>query len=144
MLFVITPSFSVEPIELAGQEMPIAEGATLSLEDCINIALTRSPNIKQMKYYWQLAKHNVSIAKAQYFPTISAGAGYNQGYNSNKRLSHSSRTLPSVDARLKELIWNFGKTNANIRMEKFYKIAAEHDFNQEVIETIYQDRKSVV
>lgn len=68
-----------------------------------------------MKYNWEMAKHNVSIAKAEYSPTISAGAGYNQGYNSNTRyMRSSSRTLPSVDARLRELIWNFGKTSSYI------------------------------
>lgn len=139
-IFFISSSlvYSAEPIILENEEMPIKEGASLTLENCIDIAIKRSPNIKQMKYNWQIAKHNVSIAKAQYAPTISAGVGYNQGYNSNRSLQHYSRTLPSVDARLKEMIWNFGKTNANIRMEKFYKIAAEHDFNQEIIETIYQ------
>lgn len=137
LLWIAIPVFSAEPIELAKQELPIVEGATLSLEDCIDIALKRSPAIKDMRYYWQMAKHNVSIAKSQYAPTISAGVGYNQGYNTNRHMNHSSRTLPSVDARLREMIWNFGKTNASIRMEKFYKIAAEHDFNQEVINTIY-------
>ena len=91
-----------------------------------------------MRYYWQMAKHNVSIAKAQYAPTLSAGAGYHQDWTRARRYTSSTRSLPSVDVRLREMIWNFGKTNANIRMEKFYKIAAEHDFNQEVIETIYQ------
>lgn len=132
-----TTVFALEEIELANQEIPITEGATLSLEECINIALQRSPNIKQMRYYWQMAKHNVSIAKAQYAPTISAGAGYNQGWDRSRHRTTDTRILPSVDARLREMIWNFGKTNANIRMEKFYKIAAEHDFNQEVIDTIY-------
>ncbi len=138
LLFFIAPSFSAEPIQLSAQEMPITEGANLSLDDCINIALSRSPNIKQMRYYWQMAKHNVSIAKAQYAPTLSAGAGYHQDWTRAWRHTSSTRSLPSVDVRLREMIWNFGKTNANIRMEKFYKIAAEHDFNQEVIETIYQ------
>ncbi|MCR5266714.1 MAG: TolC family protein [Cyanobacteria bacterium RUI128] len=138
MLCLVTPSFSAEPIQLENQDIPIAEGASLTLEDCIGIALSRSPRIKQMKYYWQLAKHNVSIAKAQYFPTLSAGAGYNQGWDRTRHMTRESRILPSADVRLKELIWNFGKTNANIRMEKFYKIAAEHDFNQEIINTIYQ------
>lgn len=137
MLGMAASVLAIEPVELANQEMPITEGATLSLDDCINIALKRSPAIKDMRYYWQIAKHNVSIAKSQYAPTISAGAGYNQSYNSSRQFSHSSRVLPSVDARLREMIWNFGKTNASIRMEKFYKIAAEHDFNQEVINTIY-------
>ncbi len=132
-----TSAFAIEEIELANQEIPITEGATLSLDDCINIALKRSPRIKQMRYYWQMAKHNVSIAKAQYAPTLSAGAGYNQGWDRSRHRTTNTRILPNVDARLKEMIWNFGKTNANIRMEKFYKIAAEHDFNQEVIDTIY-------
>ena len=132
-----TSAFALEEIELADQEIPIKEGATLSLDDCINIALQRSPQIKQMRYYWQMAKHNVSIAKAQYTPTLSAGAGYNQDWSRYRRYTHNTRILPSVDVRLREMIWNFGKTNANIRMEKFYKIAAEHDFNQEVIDTIY-------
>ena len=132
-----TSAFALEEIELADQEIPIKEGATLSLDDCINIALQRSPQIKQMRYYWQMAKHNVSIAKAQYAPTLSAGAGYNQDWSRYRRYTHNTRILPSVDVRLREMIWNFGKTNANIRMEKFYKIAAEHDFNQEVIDTIY-------
>ncbi len=137
-MFLVSATYlyAAEPIELKA-DMPITEGASLSLEDCIEIALKRSPAIKDMRYNWQRAKHNVSIAKSAYFPTISAGAGYGQGYNSSRRMMHSTRTLPSVDARLKEMIWNFGKTNANIRMEKFYKIAAEHDFNQEVINTIF-------
>ena len=138
MLLFVTSSSAAEPIQLADQSIPIEEGATLTLEECVDIALARSPRIKQMRYYWQLAKHNVSIAKAQYFPTFSVGAGYNQGWNRSRHVTTDSRVLPSADARLKELIWNFGKTNANIRMEKFYKIAAEHDFNQEVINTIYQ------
>lgn len=132
-----TSVFALEEIELANQEIPITEGAVLSLEDCIDIALKRSPRIKQMRYYWEMAKHNVSIAKAQYAPTLSAGAGYYQGWTRANHHTRDSRNLPSVDARLREMIWNFGKTNANIRMEKFYKIAAEHDFNQEIIDTIY-------
>ena len=131
-------SYAADPITLENEDIPITEGAVLTLDNCIDIALKRSPIIKEMRYYWQIAKHNVSIAKAQYAPTISAGVGYQQTYNSNRILQHYSRTLPYVDARLKEMIWNFGKTNANIRMEKFYKIAAEHDFNQEIINTIYK------
>lgn len=136
MLFLSTVGYCIEPIELRA-DMPISEGAVLGLQDCINIALRRSPAIKDMRHNWQLAKHNVSIAKSAYFPTLSAGVGYNRVYNTSKHMQHTSRTLPSADVRLREMIWNFGKTNANIRMEKFYKIAAEYDFDQEVINTVY-------
>lgn len=130
--------FAAETINInLNDDMPIKEGDSLGLQDCINIALQRSPKIKNMRYNWELAKHNVSIAKAEYFPTLSAGISGTQGYNSYKMMPHSSRTIPNANVRLRELIWNFGKTNANIRMEKFFKIAAEHDFNNVVIETIY-------
>lgn len=138
LITVSSNAYAINEIELSDETIPITEGASLTLEDCIDIALQRSPVIKNMRNSWEIAKHNVSIAKAEYFPTLSVGAGVNQGYNSYKMMPHSQRTLPSVDAKLKERIWNFGKTNAEIRMEKFYKIAAEHDFNQEVINTIYR------
>ena len=137
MLTLSTCVYAVEEVSLVNDGLPISEGASLTLEDCINIALKRSPILKNMRNNWEMAKHNISIAKAEYFPTLSAGAGYNQDWSRTRGTTINSRTLPSVDVRLKERIWNFGKTNASIRMEKFYKIAAEHDFNQEVINTIY-------
>lgn len=135
-IFFQSVAIGVEPIEFKA-DMPIQEGAVLDLQDCINLALKRSPAIKDMKYNWQRAKHNVSIAKSAYFPTLSGSVGYDRVYNTSKYMQHTSRTLPSANIRLREMIWNFGKTNANIRMEKFYKIAAEYDFNNEVINTIY-------
>ncbi|MCD8377763.1 MAG: TolC family protein [Candidatus Gastranaerophilales bacterium] len=136
IILACTRVFAIDRIELS--TIPIKEGDMLTLEECINIALQRSPAIKNYRYNYEMAKHNVSIAKGEYSPTISAGAGYAHGFNSNKRrLGSYTRTLPSVDARLQQLIWNFGRTSANIRMEKFYKIAAEYDFYQEVIDTIF-------
>ena len=136
VLLTTQKSFAINEIELS--TMPIKEGDSLTLEQCIDIALKRSPSIKNLRYNYEMSKHNVGIAKADYSPTISTGASYNQGYNSNsRRLGGSTRTLPGIDARIKELIWNFGKTSANIRMEKFYQIAAEYDYNQEVINTIF-------
>ena len=129
-------AIGVEPIEFKA-DMPIQEGAVLDLQDCINLALKRSYAIKDMKYNWQRAKHNVIIAKSAYFTTLSGSVGYDRVYNTSKYMQHTSRTLPSANIRLREMIWNFGKTNANIRMEKFYKIAPEYDFNNEVINTIY-------
>ena len=136
MLMTSIACFAVEPVTLSN--MPIKEGDVLTLDACIDIALKRSPSIKNLRYNYEMAKHNVSIAKGEYSPTISVGAGYQQSYNSNTRyMPSSSRTLPTVDAKLRELIWNFGRTSSYIRMEKFYKIAAEYDFNQEVINTIF-------
>ena len=48
----------------------------LTLKDCITKALNNSPMIKRAKINYEMAKKNVKIAQSVYFPTISAGLGY--------------------------------------------------------------------
>ena len=124
---------------LAIEDIPdIKKGEMLKLEDCVSIAINHSPNIKKYEYNLEVARSNVGLAKANYFPTLGAGAGIYQDYNSNKYYNGSSnRDLPSVEVYLNQLIWNFGKTSALIKMEKFYQLAAEYQFMDSICNTIY-------
>ncbi len=107
----------------------------LTLKDCIQKALENSPRIKNRKINYEMSKHNLAMARAQYFPTLGAGVSYNfndtEGSNRNTR----NNSL-GVNASIRQLIWDFGRTNANINMEKFYKIVAFYDFDTEVLDTI--------
>ena len=120
------------------QAIQIEKDSALSLNDCIKIALNNSPVVKRSIFNYDIAVSSVGVAKSAYFPSISLGVGYNQsfGERSNGR-SYQSRTLPGFDASLSQLLWNFGKTGANIRMEKFNRIAAEFDFDETVLTTIF-------
>ncbi len=42
-----------------------------------------------------------------------------------------------VNVYLSQLLWNFGKTNSIIRMERFYKLASEYEFLDSICNTIY-------
>ncbi len=112
---------------------------TLSIKDCIQKALENSPKIKEQRIRYKLAKNDVRIAQSAYFPTLSGGVSYDfrdsdsRGYNSNS-------TSFGTNAGLKQLIWDFGKTNANVKMEKFYKIAAYFDFDTTVLDTIFDTK----
>ena len=121
------------------QSIRIEENAVLGLNDCIRIALNNSPVVKSSIFNLDIAKFSVGVAKSAYFPSLSLGASYNQsfGERSHNRGSYQTRTLPGFDASLSQLLWNFGKTGANIRMEKFNKIAAEFDFDETVLTTIF-------
>ena len=121
------------------QNIKIEQNSDLGLNDCIKIALNNSPVIKKYILNLDVAKSTVGVAKSAYFPSISLGAGYKQGFGerSHNFGSYQTRTLPGFDASLSQLLWNFGKTDANIRMEKFNKIAAEFDFDEMVLTTIY-------
>ena len=127
LLFI--SSNCVFAIQDAKQEfVTIEPNAKLSIADCINIALKNSPALQTYKYNWMIARHDLSIAKSAYVPTIGAGTEFYKGYSRVDGYSSSSKIFPSVDVTLQELIWDFGKTFANINMNKFSALAAKYDF----------------
>lgn len=133
--FILMTSISASAIE----EIKIEKDSSLSLNDCIKIALQNSPNIKRYRYNYGVSKSNVGRAKSAYFPTIGVGTGYNLSDTNTNRNSSNSK-LYTAEASLNQLIWNFGKTNANIRMQKFNLITALFNFDDNVLDTIYQVR----
>ena len=114
----------------------IEKGAKLTISDCIKIALKNSPLIKQAHYNYRISKADLGLAKSAFFPTIGVGAGYNYSGNKTNRYTRN-QDYYSAEASLNQLIWNFGKTNARIKMQKFNKIAALYTFDNVVLDTIY-------
>lgn len=116
----------------------IKNGMTLSVKDCVSIAFKNSPKIKRQKYNLDIAKSNLGIAKAQYFPVISTGIGfYNENNSDNNYYIDHYRELPSVGITINKLVWDFGKTTAYIKMEDFYKIGAEYEFMDSLCSTLF-------
>lgn len=110
------------------------------LNTCVHAALENSPNIRKYRGYLKAAKSRVSQAKTDFFPTISAGTGY--GYNglSGNKISSTSEGAYSASASLNWLIFNFGKSNAKIDMQKFYAISSQNDLDNIILQTIYNVR----
>ena len=119
------------------QNIKIEENASLGLNDCIKIALNNSPVIKRYILNMNIASSNVGMAKSAYFPTIGVGVSYSQNMGKRRHQSYDTRLLPGFDASLSQLLWDFGKTMADVRMEKFNRIAAEFDFDEGVLTTIF-------
>ena len=129
-LFIsFTPAFSAE-------FAAIQKGMVLSLDDCIEIALKNSPNIKRSKYNYRLSKTDVNTAKSDFFPTITLGTGLN--YNDSKSsYRNTNNNYYNAEASINQLIWNFGRTNARIKMQKFNMISSQFNFDNTVLSTIY-------
>lgn len=117
-------------------DIKVTEGSVLSLRDCITIALKNNPNIKNAKYNYDISKSNVNLARSEFFPTIGYGTGWVYNAVNQKRYSSDTKNY-SVEASLNQLLFNFGRTNANIKMQKFYMIADEYTFNNIVRQTIF-------
>lgn len=129
LFYTISSAFAIE-------QMSVEKNAILNIKDCITIALQNSPKIKKARYNYGIAKGNLGIAKSEYFPTLGIGTGYNITDNNNNRRS-TNANIYSAEANINQLIWNFGKTNANIRMYNFDRVAALYEFEDMVLETIF-------
>ena len=116
----------------------VKKGDYLSIKDCVAIGLERSPIIKEYAYRLEIAKSNVGKAKSTYFPEFSAGVGIAQKYNSNtKNYLKNYREIPTVGVTLQMMIFDCGKTLANIRMEQFLAISAEYEFLDSGCTTVF-------
>lgn len=129
----LTPANAIEDIN-------IQENSILTLNDCISIALNNNPAIRNARYNYGISKANVNIARSEFFPTVGVGTGYTFNDVSSSRRGMNALTNTNtytVEATLNQLLWNFGRTNANIKMQKFYMIADKYNFENAVRETTF-------
>ena len=122
----ILPSFAIQEIN---------EGDVLNLDKCIEIALRNSPYISKAKANIRYSKANLGQSKSAWVPSISAGTGFS---GSHSRIGHrnSDNNYFMADAMISQLIYDFGKTNANIGIQKFNTLASEYELEQVTLETI--------
>ena len=146
LIFVISlilsvPVFAIEDHEEHDElfhSKTVSNGTVLSVKDCVALAYKNSPKIKRKKYELDIAKSNVGIAKSGYFPVIGAGAGFNYERNSDSvYYDKRYRDLPYVGITVNQLVYDFGKTNADIKMEKFYEIGAKFEFVDSLCHTLF-------
>ena len=129
ILALSMPTFALEDIN-------VQQGSVLSLNDCISIALNHNPAIKNARYNYGISKSNVGVARSEFFPTVGVGTGYSYNTTSSSKINTDTNAY-TVQATLNQLLWNFGRTNANIKMQKFYLIADEYNFYNTVRETTF-------
>ena len=116
----------------------VEDGTNLDVINCVALAFKNSPKIRHKKYELDLAKSNVGRAKAAFFPVIGAGVGfYNENNSDREYYHHYYRELPNVAVTVNQLVWDFGKSTANIKMEEFYKIGAEYEFMDSLCSTLF-------
>ena len=116
----------------------ITSSKPLTVTDCISLAYQNSPKIKRQKYNLDVAKSELGLARSAYFPVINAGVGfYNENNSNHVYYDRHYRDLPSVGVSINKMVWDFGKTTANIKMQEFYKIGAEYEFMDSLCSTLF-------
>ena len=118
----------------------VQKNDSLSLSKCIEMAVFNAGAARRAYMNYEMATNSVGIAKSAFIPTLSAGVGLNVTDNSRLNNGITSRTFPSIQATLNQLIWDFGKTSALIRMSKFNKIMAKYQMDELLNSIIYETK----
>ena len=110
----------------------IEKGVTLGVDDCIELAIKNSPEIQIYEQQIKMQDYKVGRSKASYAPTIGASIGQDYG---NTDIGYRATQSKTSTARvsLNQLIYSFGKVFSQVKMQKFYKIAAEYDLQTAIL-----------
>jgi outer membrane protein len=114
----------VLPFRAHGEEI-IKKGATLTLQQCLDIAETKQPAIIAAQYVVDVNRSRVGEARSNYYPQISADASYSR----IKPLSPTSAAFATGrtgsfneytgGVSLSQNIYDFGRTSSQVDISKF-------------------------
>ncbi|MCR4881425.1 MAG: TolC family protein [bacterium] len=127
---VMLPAFALEDLKEDKQK-------TFSVEQCIKYALEHNEAIKIAKNMVKIQKSRVGQAKSDYFPRLGLGNGYTFSDRKTKGMHETHSNTYDVDLSVNQLIWNFGKTAANINMQKYNAKSAQYDLEDEILNITY-------
>ena len=100
----------------------IKKGAVLNLNNCIEIALKRQPNIVAAVSTVNMNESKVGEAEADYYPQVDLTSGYSR-VSSAQASSSSNSTNRSLDQfngsiSLRQNIYDFGKTATQVKVQR--------------------------
>jgi len=136
----------------AQAENLIEPGEVLTLEKCTELAIKNHPSIIASENTAKAAKSRVYEASSSFWPQVSTNASYTR----TKPVTTSSSSLSSlglgstgssdqdksydaygISLNLEQLIFDFGKTWDQVKIQDYSRQASEHQLNNTIIEITF-------
>lgn len=133
---------SAESATAPNKDTLLTGNIVFSMEDCEKLMLKNDPNIKIKQDIQKAQKSAVGIAKSNYFPTIYGSTGYNLNNTQYSRSKDDAvaNNYYGLNLGINQLIWDFGKTTAQINMNKYNYEAAGYDLANQITLSTYAVR----
>ena len=128
------------PVIQGKPKIPFSQMTVMSIDDCVEYALSHSPLLMVSEERVEAAKTGIGQARSAYAPRFTAGVNYNFTGNHGTRIVNSHENALGINLGVSEMIWDFGRTTAKINMAKYDTQAAEYDHGYETLNIIYQVR----
>ncbi|NLO92559.1 MAG: TolC family protein [Elusimicrobia bacterium] len=139
---ILSVAASVCLSHTAAAEPLIVSGSTLTLQDCVSIALSNDPDIKSLRYTAQAEHDAMRQQLSSYLPGVSASASYLSNHavqqNVNDAAASSFWTYDGKSAglSLQQLIFDFGKTPAKIAAGQAGERSARFNVENQVVNVV--------
>lgn len=121
ILFIMLLMFFI-PVQVGAEEI-IRKGESLTLERCLEIALKRQPNIIAAQNTVNASQSKIGQAKANYYPQLELTSSASRtSVGPRKTLGFETPSTEfnsySTGAALNQTIFDFGKTPAQVKIQK--------------------------
>lgn len=120
-------------------KIPFNQLSVMSIEDCVEYALSHNPNIEVASQRIKAAQSGIGQARANYAPKLTGRINYN---HNDTRATNTSTNNDSAgfNVGISEMIWDFGRTTAKINMAKYDTESAQYDYDWDVLGIVYDVR----
>ena len=117
-------------------KIPLNQLNVMTIEDCVNYALSHNPNLTVSTERIKAAKSGIGQARANYAPRLTARVNYNHN-DTRATTTNSNQDSVGFNVGISEMIWDFGRTTAKINMAKYDTESAQYDYDFDVLNIIY-------
>ncbi len=119
-------------------ELPVT---VYSLQDCIDIALKKNPELLASKEQLSKSYFKIGEARSGYFPEIDLSLSYQRSYHETNILNRYS-TNYSGQITFNQTLFDFGKTSTKVDIQKKSYKASQQQDRESLLQTIYNVKEA--
>lgn len=137
LLLSANPALTAEPIQ---------SGETLTLERCLEMAVQQHPNIRGATGAVEVSRSRVEQAKSPYYPQVDGVASYNRLTSALPTSQAGVSDVPvdqyATGVTVKQLLYDFGKTPNQVKVQDANLAAARADFQNVSDQVIFNTKQA--
>lgn len=122
------------------QVAPVKEGARLSLDECVDMAMRAHPSITGARYTVRSQEALVGQAKSGYYPKLDTSIGYTRNMaeksRNDKYFPIATYSDHQAKASLSQTMIDFGRTSTDVRQKTLDLQASQHDLSDTVAQVV--------
>ncbi len=123
----------VWPLPSASEVGAVREGARLSLDECVDVALRTHPSINGARYAVRSQEALVGQARSGYFPKLDTSLGYTRNMaersRNDKYFPIATYSEHQAKASLSQTMIDFGRTSTDVRQKTLDLQASRYDLS---------------